>query len=78
MSWNEPYNYQETIDVPGTQRIVNLSRRYRPKTGDLLVFINGILARRDIDYREVNSYTLEFFDDLVAGDTVICQLQKLW
>ncbi len=79
MSWNEPYNYQEVhkINTNG-QRIINLTRRYRPGTNDLLVFYNGTLARKDVDYNEMNQYTIKFNEDLLENDIVICQLQKLW
>lgn len=78
MGWNEPYNTQDTFNITSTQRVLNLTTKYHPGSGDLLVFLNGVLARRNIDYKEVNPYTIEFFEDLVADDVVFCQLQKLW
>ena len=79
MAWNEAYNFQNTFEVTTTPtRILNLPKRYRPGSGDLLVFLNGVLARKDLDYKEVNGYTIEFVDDLIQGDVVFYQLQKLW
>ena len=79
MGWNEPYNYQEVHKISNDgQRVINLTRKYRPGTNDLLVFYNGTLARKDVDYVEVNQYTVLFNEDLLKDDTVICQLQKLW
>jgi len=79
LGWNEPYNFQNTLDISSTPtRVINLPQQYRPGSGDLLVFLNGVLARRDIDYREINNYTIEFLEDLVEGDTIFFQLQKLW
>ena len=76
--WNEPYNNQDTFNITETSRVLNLDTRYHPESGDLLVFYNGVLARRNIDYKEINAYTIEFNYDLEAGDVVFCQLQKLW
>jgi hypothetical protein len=77
--WNEPYNYQEehVATIEG-QRVINLGRKYQPGGGVLLVFINGMLARKGIDYEETNAYTITFLDDLRPGDVVLCQYQRLW
>lgn len=78
MAWNEPYNRQEAFYITEPKRIINMSKKYHPGSGDLLVFYNGVLAIRDVQYKEVNAYTIEFLFDLGVEDTVICQLQKLW
>lgn len=76
--WNEESAVQTTIDIVQEQRIISLTKRYRPGQGDLTVFLNGLVARADIDYRELDGYTLEFYDDLKPGDVIICRYLKLW
>ena len=75
MSWNEPYNHQEQ-HIIGTegQRVITLTKKYRPNSGDLLIFLNGVLARVLEDYEEINNYTIKFKDGLSVNDIVLCQL----
>lgn len=76
--WKEPYNYQEVIEVTAAKRLFNLSRRYEPGMGDLLVYVNGILVSEGDMYTEVNPYAIEFVEDLQEGEYIIVRYQKLW
>lgn len=44
-------------------------------SGDIMVFLNGMLCVRNEDYREIDEYTIRFSYQLSANDAVIIQHQ---
>ena len=78
MRWNEPYLSQTVIRIVSTKNVINLQERYHPGSGDISVFVNGLLAAKDIDYIEASPWSLQFNFDLELDDTVVVQYQKLW
>lgn len=78
MKWNEPYTHVETITIPSPKRIITAPRRYNVGLGDLTVYVNGFYAIRDKEYKEITAYSIEFVDELEAGDVIALHYQKLW
>lgn len=58
--------HEEHVAEEG-QTLFVLSRPYHPGWNSLQVYINGLLMRKEEDYREVDEYTVEFLYPLSAG-----------
>jgi hypothetical protein len=76
--WNEPFVETETVKITAAVRVISFPRRYHPGQGDLWVFLNGMFAVKDVDYREVTPYSIEFTEDLSPEDVVVGQFQRMW
>lgn len=48
----------------------NTGRPYQVGTNTLFVYVNGLLAELGAHYREVNTLTIEFIDELQIGDRI--------
>ena len=80
MQWNEAYSKMETVEISAPTRMVTLPRRYTPGMGDLTVYLNGVLAVRDKQYKELTPFSIEWIDtdELDVDDVVSLHYQKFW
>lgn len=78
MAWEEPYAKIEHVIVQQTTRTITFPRRYDIGMGDLTVYVNGMLAVRDVDYKEVTPFSIEFSEELHESDVVAGHFLKFW
>lgn len=56
--------WHETIELGLNQSIVNLTNSYLPGAGEIVVYENGLLLRKGVDYIEKNNYEIELLEIL--------------
>lgn len=78
MKWNEPYTHAEPIVISSPKKILTFPRKYNVGLGDLVVFLNGFYVTKEFEYKELTPYSIEFEDELEAGDIVTLHYHKLW
>lgn len=62
--------FDELISATDGQLIVSLGNRYRPGTRELEVYLNGVRQVLNVDYTEVDPFTIQFVEPLETGDEV--------
>jgi len=82
--WNQTTSEWEQITFSGSisnniieyhtatsnQTVFNLNHNYKPNANNILVFINGLLQKKDDSYSETDDSTITFVDPLQSGDIV--------
>lgn len=58
------WTWHESIELGLNQSIVPLTNSYTPGAGELVVYENGMLLRKDIDYREHSTTEIELIEIL--------------
>lgn len=64
------WTWHETIELELNQAIVNLTNSYNPNQGEILVYEDGLLLRKDVDYIEKSNYEIELLEILPANSII--------
>jgi hypothetical protein len=69
-------SHVQLLKAMGGETVFKFGRPYKPGTGQLSVYLNGMKVQPcsknslDGDYREVDEYTVEFVEPLMEGDAI--------